>query len=103
MNAGGIDLASFIVGAKAMAELQESKEIAEKMEEVNKNLRHIFPDYEEQAKPCKDFIRQEMEAQQKDILPATIMLMEAALEKDHATHAMWFMSAAVDMINETKK
>ena len=103
MNIGGIDLVSFVTGAKAMVEIQESKEIAEKMDGVNKNLRYIFPDYEEQVKPVKDFIRKVMVAQGKDILPATIMIMEAALEKDNATHAMWFMSAAVDLINEKKE
>ena len=98
-----LDIVSFLEGAKVMSELQESKEIADKMEQVNSNLRYIFSDYEEQVKPVKEFIRKVMTAKDKDILPATIMVMEAALEKDNATHAMWFMSAAVDLINEEKE
>ena len=33
-----IDIQSFLEGAKAMAEYQESKEIAEKMQEAHDNL-----------------------------------------------------------------
>lgn len=97
-----IDIPSFLEGVKAMAEYQESKEIAEKMQEAHDNLQRIFPDYQEQVKPVKDFISRVMKAQEKDILPATIMLMEEALNKDNAVHALWFMAAAVDMINEKK-
>ena len=97
------DIKMFIMGAQAMQELQECKEMAEKMEKVNRNLRHIFDNYEEQVKPVKEFIRKVMEAQELEILPATIRLMEAAIEKDNAVNAMWFMSAAVDLINESKK
>ena len=97
-----IDIPSFLEGAKAMADYQESKEIAEKLQKVHDVLQALFPDYQEQVKPVKVFISRVMEAQGKDILPATIMLMEEALEKNNAHHALWFMAAAVDMINEKK-
>lgn len=97
------EIKMFIMGAQAMQKLQESKELAEKMEKVNKNLRCLFEDYDKQVKPAKEFICKVMKVQELDILPATIRLMEAAVEKDNAVHAMWFMSAAVDLINEKKK
>ena len=39
-----------------------------------------------------------MEAQQDDVLPATLMLMEAALEKGRKADSLWFAAAAVDML-----
>lgn len=80
--------------------IRDTVHIYDKMTETNKNLRYLFKDYEEKVVPVKECIRKVMAAQKKDVLPATIDLMTAAMEKDNAVHAMWFMSAAVDVCNE---
>lgn len=67
--------------------------------EASEALRRLFPDtYDEKSRQVQALIRQVMEAQQKDVLPATLMLMEAAREKGREADIHWFAAAAVDML-----
>ena len=67
--------------------------------EASEVLRRLFPDtYDEKSREVQAFIRQVMEAQQKDVLPATLMLMEAAREKGREADIHWFAAASVDML-----
>ena len=77
----------------------EELQIANKMIEASESLRRLFPDtYDDTSKDVQDFIRKVMEAQGKDVLPATLMLMKAAQEKGNESHIHWFAAAACDMI-----
>ena len=51
----------------------------------------------------KDCIRLVMDEQQKDVLTATIDLMTAAAEKGNHVHALWFLSAAYDLLTEQQQ
>ena len=74
-------------------------QIANGLMEASEALRRLFPDtYDEKSREVQGCIRQVMEAQQKDVLPATLMLMEAAREKGRETDIHWFAAAAVDML-----
>ena len=79
--------------------MTEVLQIANAMMEASEALRRLFPDtYDEKSRQVQTFIRQVMEAQQKDVLPATLMLMEAAREKGREADIYWFAAAACDML-----
>ena len=84
----------------SLSDFSDCVRINDKMVSANRSLRSIFKDYDEKIQSVKDLICAVMEEQQKEILPATIILMQYAIEKNRPVHAVWFMSAAVDMINE---
>ena len=74
-------------------------QIANGLMEASEALRRLFPDtYDEKSRQVQALIRQVMEAQQKDVLPATLMLMEAAREKGREADILWFAAAACDML-----
>ena len=79
--------------------MTEELQIANGLMEASEALRRLFPDtYDEKSREEQAFIRQVMEAQQKDVLPATLLLMEAAREKGREADIHWFAAAAVDML-----
>lgn len=79
--------------------MTEVLQIANWLMEASEALRRLFPDtYDEKSRQVQAFIRQVMEAQQKDVLPATLMLMKAAREKGREADIYWFAAAAVDML-----
>ena len=79
--------------------MTEELQIANGLMEASEVLRRLFPDtYDEKSREVQTFIRQVMEAQQKDVLPATLLLMEAAQEKGSEADIHWFAAAAVDML-----
>lgn len=84
----------------SLSDFADCVRIYDKMVSANRSLRSIFKDYDEKIKSVKDLICAVMEEHKKEILPATIILMQDAIEKNRPVHAVWFMSAAVDMINE---
>lgn len=74
-------------------------QIANRLIEASEALRRLFPDtYDEKSRKVQAFIRQVMEAQQMDILPATLLLMQAAQEKGREADILWPAAAAVDML-----
>lgn len=74
-------------------------QIANSLIEASEVLRRLFPGtYDEQSREVQECIRQVMEAQQKDVLPATLLLMEAAREKGRENNIHWFAAAACDML-----
>lgn len=84
----------------SLSDFADCVRINDKMVSANRSLRSIFKDYDEKIQSVKDLICAVMEEHKKEILPATIILMQDAIEKNRPVHAVWFMSAAVDMINE---
>lgn len=79
--------------------MTEELQIANRLIEASEALRRLFPDtYDEKSRQVQAFIRQVMEAQQKDVLPATLMLMKTAREKGREADIHWFAAAAVDML-----
>lgn len=84
----------------SLSNLADCVRIYDKMVSANRSLRSIFKDYDEKIQSVKDLICAVMEEHKKEILPATIILMQDAIEKNRPVHAVWFMSAAVEMINE---
>lgn len=79
--------------------MTEVLQIANRLMQASEVLRRLFPDtYDEKSRQVQAFIRQVMEAQQKDVLPATLMLMQAAQEKGREADIQWFAAAAVDML-----
>ena len=73
--------------------------MANSLMEQSEALRRLFPDtYDETSKEVQAFIRKVMEAQELDVLPAALRLMEAAKEKGNDSHIHWFAAAACDMI-----
>lgn len=79
--------------------MTEVLRIANTMMEASEALRRLFPDtYDEKSRQVQAFIRQVMEAQQKDVLPATLLLMQAAREKGREADFLWFAAASVDML-----
>lgn len=74
-------------------------QIANGLMEASEALRRLFPDtYDEKSRQVQALIRQVMEAQQKDVLPATLMLMGAAQEKGREADILWFAAATFDML-----
>lgn len=74
-------------------------QIANRLIEESVTLRRLFPDtYDEESLKVQAFIREVMEAQQMDVLPATLLLMQAAQEKGREADIHWFAAAAVDML-----
>ena len=74
-------------------------QIANSLIEASEALRRLFPDtYDEKSRQVQAFIHQVMEAKQKDVLPATLLLMQAAQEKGREADIYWFAAAAVDML-----
>ncbi len=79
--------------------MTEVLQIANGLMEASEVLRRLFPDtYDEKSRQVQAFIRKVMEAQQKDVLPATLLLMKAAQEKGRESDIFWFAAAAVDML-----
>lgn len=79
--------------------MTEELQIANSLMEASEALRRLFPDtYDEKSRQVQAIIRQVMEAQQKDVLPATLLLMEATREKGREADIHWFAAAAVDML-----
>ena len=73
--------------------------LTNRLMEASEVLRRLFPDtYDEKSRQVQAFIRQVMEAQQKDVLPATLLLMQAEQEKGRVAGILWFAAAAVDML-----
>lgn len=67
--------------------------------EASETLRRLMPDtYDEKSREVQQVIRQVMEAQGKDVLPATLMLMETAQEQHNEIHILWLAAAATDML-----
>ena len=86
-----------------MAQEFDALDIAYTMRKANRSLRGLFSDYEKKATEVKDCIRRVMDEQQKDVLPATIDLMTAAAEMGNQVHALWFLSAAYDLLTEQQQ
>jgi hypothetical protein len=79
--------------------MTQELQIANSLIEASEALRRLFPDtYDEQSREVQGCIRKVMEAQQMDVLPATLMLMGAAQEKGREADIHWFAAAAVDML-----
>lgn len=79
--------------------MTQELQIANSLIEASEMLRRLFPDnYDEKSKEVQDFIREVMAAQELDVLPATLKLMEAAKEKGNEAHIHWFAAAACDML-----
>lgn len=79
--------------------MTEVLQIANSLIEASEVLRRLFPDtYVETSWQVQALIRQVMEVHQKDVLPATLLLMEAAREKGREADIHWFAAAAVDML-----
>ena len=79
--------------------MTEILQIANELMEASEVLRRLFPDtYDETSREVQAFIHQVMEAQQKDVLPATLMLIETAQEKGREADIHWFAAAAVDIL-----
>ena len=79
--------------------MTQELQIANSLIEASEALRRLFPDtYDEKSREVQDCIRQVMEAQQKEVLPATLLLMEAAQKKGNEAHIHWFAAAACDML-----
>ncbi len=79
--------------------MTQELQIANSLIEASEALRQLFPDtYDEQSREVQECIRQVMDAQQKEVLPATLMLMEAASEKGREADIHWFAAAACDML-----
>ena len=79
--------------------MTQALQIANNLIEASETLRKLFTDtYDEKSKQVQDAIRQVMEAKGKDVLPATLLLMEAAMKDGHENHIHWFAAAACDML-----
>lgn len=79
--------------------MTQELQIANSLLEHSEVLRRLFPDtYDKTSKDIQSFIRKVMEAQELDILPAALLLMESAKEKGNESHIHWFAAAACDMI-----
>lgn len=79
--------------------MTQELQIANSLIEASEALRRLFPDtYDEKSRQVQAFIRQVMEAQQRDVLPATLLLMQAAQEKGREADIQWFAAAACDML-----
>lgn len=79
--------------------MTEVLQIVNGLMEASELLRRLFPDtYDEESLKVQAFIREVMEAQKMDVLPAALLLMEAAREKGRETDIHWFAAAAVDML-----
>ena len=74
------------------------------MEDANKSLRVLFPDYDEQAEPCRKVIRAKMlEMETDNVLSALTELLKQVQDKFSDSqraqiHTMWFCAAAVDLL-----
>ena len=79
--------------------MEQALKIVNSLLEASEMLRKLFPEtYDERSKKVQAFIRQVMDANSLDVLPATIMCMEAAQEKGNEGQIHWFAAAAVDML-----
>ena len=79
--------------------MTQELQLANSLIERSEALRRLFPDtYDKTSKEVQVFIRQVMAAQELDVLPAALKLMEAAKEKGNESHIHWFAAAACDMI-----
>ena len=79
--------------------MEQALKIVNSLLEASEMLRKLFPEtYDEESRKVQTFIRQVMEANNLDVLPATIKCMEAAKEKGNEGHIHWFAAAAVDML-----
>lgn len=79
--------------------MTEVLQIANGLMEASEMLRRLFHDtYDETSRQVQALIRQVMEAQQMDVLPATLLLMKAAQEKGRDADIHWFAAAAVDIL-----
>ena len=74
------------------------------MEDANKSLRVLFPDYDEQAEPCRKVLRAKMlEMETDNVLKALTELLKQVQDKlgdsqRAQIHTMWFLAAAVDLV-----
>lgn len=74
-------------------------QIVNRLIEASEVMRELYPNtYDEKSREVQAVIRQVMEAQQKDVLPATLLLMQAAREKGREADIYWFAAAAVDIL-----
>lgn len=79
--------------------MTQELQLANSLIEQSEALRRLFPDtYDKTSRDVQVFIRQVMAAQELDVLPAALKLMEAAKEKGNESHIHWFAAAACDMI-----
>ena len=76
------------------------------IEDANKHLRNLFPDYDEQAEPARKVLRTLMhELQTDNVLKALTEALKRVQDKygDSQTasvHTLWFCAAAVDLLKE---
>lgn len=76
-------------------------DIAVMLRDANMSLRKLFPDYETKVEPVRQIIRSVMERDNKDVLPALIVCLEASVEKGTIdNHGIWFMAAVTDLLGE---
>lgn len=62
--------------------MTQELQIANSLIEASEHLRRLFPDtYDESSREVQDCIRQAMEEQQLNVLPATLKLMETARQR----------------------
>lgn len=79
--------------------MTQAIQIANSLIERSEFLRKLFPDtYDETSKKMQGYLRKVMEAQGKDVLPAALMVMEAAQEKNDEATINWIAAAACDML-----
>ena len=78
------------------------------LDDANKSLRRLYPDYEEQAEPCRDVIRKIMaELKTDNALNALTEALQRVVNKygegqKCQVYSLWLSAAAVDVINERK-
>ena len=76
------------------------------IEDANKHLRKLFPDYDEKVEPCREVLRREMYVLETDnVLKALTEVLKRVQDKyadsqTATTHTLWFCAAAVDVLKE---
>ena len=93
-----------------LSEAFSSLLMTEEMKMANELMRaneavHLLcgEEYPEKIQPVKDVITQAMQQGGKDVLPACIDLLTTIKDEQNAgVQTMWFLAAAVDLINEQK-
>ena len=79
--------------------ISEIAHIYDRMLESNEFLRGFYEDYEEKARPARESIMRVMEAKRSGIMVAVKALIATSVRHEHA---VWYMSAAIDLINDNK-
>ena len=79
-----------------MLKTNEMARIYDRMIESNEFLRRFHDDYEEKVRPARESIMRVMSAQKKGVMHAVRGLIATSVIHEHA---VWYMSAAMDLIN----